>query len=152
MTQIQTTTDTSTQKQNIALVREIHARFSTGKLEACLEIATDDIEVDLYAMDQTFRGREQFMQFMQVFVTAFPDIVITHTNVLASGDHVAVEFVWSGTNRGPIMSPGGSIPPTGKRVEGAHVMEMFRLRDGKVARIGNYQDVAAWMRQLGLGS
>ena len=151
MTQTQTQTHGSISKTAaLELVREIHARFSAGKLDACLELVTDDIEVSLYPMGQTFRGREEFVQFMQVFHSAFPDIALRHTNEVVDGDQVAVEFTWNGTNTGPIMTPGGPIEPTGKRVEGAHVMEMFRLRGGKVTRIGNYQDIAAWMRQLGL--
>jgi steroid delta-isomerase-like uncharacterized protein len=150
MTQTQPTPTHSPRTAAIELVREIHARFSAGKLESCLELVTDDVEVNLYPMGQTFRGREEFVQFMQVFHSAFPDISLRHTNHVVDGDQLVVEFTWNGTNTGSIMTPAGAIPPTGKRVAGAHVMEVFRLRDGKVARIGNYQDVAAWMRQIGL--
>ncbi len=148
MTQTQTVTES--RKSNVELVREIHARFSRGDLASCGELVTDDIEVVLHPMGQTFRGREEFLQFMQLFHTAFPDIAITHTNLVVEGDQVAVEFIWNGTHTGPLMSPGGAIAPTGKRVERSPVAEFMKLRNGKVARIANYQDMASWMRQLGL--
>ncbi len=132
------------------LARDLHARFSAGDLDGCLAMATDDIEVVVVAMGQTFRGKEEFLQFLQFFRTAFPDISIRHEKVLSQGDHVAVEASWNGTNSGPIVTAGATIPPTGKRVTAGRIAEFMRFRDGKLARIVNYQDVASWMRPLGL--
>jgi steroid delta-isomerase-like uncharacterized protein len=139
-----------TTKDNVRLSAELHAAFSEGKLESCLEVASDDIEVVFQAAGQTARGREGFLQFMQGFKTAFPDIVIHHTNAFAAGDQVAVEFTWSGTHTGPLATPAGSIPPTGRKVSDGKVCEIMTWRDGRVTRIVNYQDFGSVLRQLGV--
>src|SRR5439155_25479150 len=112
--------------------------------------ANEDVEVVLIPFGQTFHGREGFRQFMAGFKQAFPDLAVTVTNQVASEDQVVNEFRWRGTHTGPLMSPQGEIPPTGKPVEGAVVCEVLGIRNGKVASLRNYQDVSTWLRQLGL--
>ena len=139
-----------TQNQNARATHDLHAAFSEGNIDRCLELAADDIEVVFQAAGQTARGREGFMQFMQGFKSAVPDIRIKHTNLFADGDHVAVEFTWSGTHTGPLATPAGVIPPTGKRVADGRVCEILEWRGGKLARLVNYQDFGAVLRQLGV--
>lgn len=139
-----------TTNDNVRRTSELHVAFSEGNLERCLALASDDIEVVFQAAGQTARGREGFLQFMQGFRTAFPDIVIRHTNVFAGEDHVAAEFVWSGTHTGPLSTPAGNIPPTGKKVSDGKVCEIITWREGRATRLVNYQDFGSVLRQLGI--
>lgn len=132
------------------LTRALHAHFCNGELPACLELAHPEIEAVLQPALQSFHGREGFLQFMSSFKTAFPDIEMTHTHLVASGDDVAVEFVWNGTHTGPLVSAAGTIPPTGRRVEGARVAEFLTWRDGRLIRLVNYQDLGNVLRALGV--
>jgi steroid delta-isomerase-like uncharacterized protein len=135
---------------NVKNTDALHEAFNVGSMNICLELASDDIEVVFQPTGQVARGREGFQQFMQGFKNAFPDIRITHTNVVAEGDQVAVEFNWSGTHTGPLMGPAGAIPATGKRVTNGHVCEVMTWKKGKLTRLVNYQDFGAVLRQLGL--
>lgn len=137
-----------TPTDNIRLTQQIHAAFSEGDLDAAMRLAHDDIEVVFQAAGHTFRGREAFLQFMSGLTTAFPDIRIEHTNQLAQGDQVAVEFRWTGTHTGPLAGPAGTLPPTGKRITDARVCEVMEWRDGRVARIVNYQDWGSVVARL----
>lgn len=137
-------------KTNARATQDLHMAFSEGRLDRCLELAADDIEVVFQAAGQTARGREGFMQFMQGFRTAFPDIRITHTNIFGEGEWIAVEFTWQGTHTGPLMTPAGAIAPSGKRVSDGRVCEVMRWRDGKVVRLVNYQDLGGVLRELGV--
>jgi steroid delta-isomerase-like uncharacterized protein len=139
-----------TTNDNVRRTAELHAAFSEGKLDRCLEVASDDIEVVFQAAGQMARGREGFLQFMQGFKTAFPDIAIRHVHAFAAGDQVAVEFVWSGTHTGPLATPAGNIPPTGKKVSDGAVCEIVTWGNGRVTRIVNYQDFGSVLRQLGI--
>jgi steroid delta-isomerase-like uncharacterized protein len=130
--------------------RQIHLLFCENRLEQVLDLATDDVVVDLVPAGQSFKGREGFMQFMHVFKSAFPDIQIQHTRVFASGDCVAVEARWSGTHTGPLVTPAGTVPGTGKRVESARICEIMQFRNGRLVQLTNYQDFGSWLRQLGL--
>ncbi len=136
-------------QDNATLARRIYELFSNDDFEGALALAAEDVEVVFVPAGQTFRGHEGFMQFMQNFKTAFPDIKLTITNQVATEDSVVSEFIASGTHTGPLMSPAGEIPPTGKRAEWP-VCEVWRTRDGKLTSIHNYQDMATMLRQLGL--
>ena len=139
-------------QDNAALAREVYDLFNQGQLEQAADQAAANVEVVLVPFGQTFQGRDGFMGFMKTFKDAFPDIQITVTNQVASDDHVVNECTWNGTHSGPLASPGGELPPTGKQVAGAQFCEVWRITDGKLARLVNYQDVATWLRQLGLVS
>jgi steroid delta-isomerase-like uncharacterized protein len=139
-------------QDNAALARGIYDLFNQGQLEQAADLAATGVEVVVVPFGQTFQGRDGFMGFMKTFKDAFPDIQITITNQVASEDQVVNECTWTGTHSGPLASPGGEIPPTGKQVAGAQFCEVWRIADGKVARLVNYQDVATWLRQLGLAS
>lgn len=140
----------ATSEETAALARRIYEAFNRGDLNAAADVATVDMEVDLVPFGQTFRGREGFLQFMEGFKTAFPDLQITVTSQVATGDQVVSECTWQGTHTGVLHSPMGDIAPTNKAVEGARFCEVWRVRDGKIARLANYQDAASWLRQLGL--
>jgi len=55
-----------------------------------------------------------------------------------------------GTNTGPMMSPEGEIPPTGKKVEFKAVWIGRISPEGLIEEDRTYYDTADFMRQLGL--
>lgn len=132
------------------LAASIYDAFNRKDFDACLADSTDDITIDLVPFGTVFEGKQGFLEFMQGFTTAFPDIRIAIARQTDAGATVVNECVWSGTHTGPLRGPEGEIPPTGKRVEGARFCEVWEIRDDRLAGIRNYQDVASWTRQLGL--
>jgi len=136
-------------EENAALARQIYDLWNARDIEAALEMATDDVEVTLMAFPQTLTGRIGFRRFMQRFATAFPDMKKEITNQVASGDQVISEFRLRGTHDGPLQIPTGVIPPTGRAVD-LSVIEVMRIRDGKLTELRNYSDNATLMRQLGV--
>ena len=134
---------------NAALARRIYQLFSDDKLDDALELVTEDVEAVLVPFGQTFQGRDGFTGFMQGFKGAFPDIRISVTNQMATDDQVVSEFTARGTHTGPLQTPAGAIPPTGRTVDFI-VCEVMRVKHGRIASLHNYQDAASIMRQLGL--
>ncbi len=80
---------------------------------------------------------------------AAPDGRITITHWAARGSVVLYEFTDDGTHTGPLATPGGEVPGSGRRfrIEGAGVLE---LHDGRIAAERLYLDPGAFLRQLGL--
>ena len=136
-------------QDNAALARRIYTLFSNGDFDGVLALTNEDVEVVFVPAGQTFRGHEGFTQFMQGFKSAFPDIKLTVTNQVATEEAVVTEFIASGTHTGPLLTPAGELPATGKHAEWP-VCEVWRTRDGKLESIHNYQDLATMLRQLGL--
>jgi steroid delta-isomerase-like uncharacterized protein len=138
-----------TAQDNAALARKIYQLFNQGRVDDAIELATEDVELILVPFGQTFHGREGFRTFLQGFHSAFPDIQIVVTNQVATDDQVVTEFTARGTHTRPLPTPAGEVPPTGRVVDFI-VCEVWQVRDGKLASLRNYQDVASMMRQLGL--
>jgi steroid delta-isomerase-like uncharacterized protein len=136
--------------QNVKdLTRQIHAHFSANEFEPILHLAHPDIVVHAHAFGMTLHGKEGFSGFLQSFKGAFPDVAITHRNILSEGDQVAVEFTAQGTHTGPLQTPAGAIPATGKPVTFV-VTEVLRWENGLLKSLSNYQDSSAILRQIGV--
>ncbi|MFN8514391.1 MAG: ester cyclase [Thermomicrobiales bacterium] len=136
-------------QQNADLARTVYSRFSNDDFAGVLALANEDVEIVFTPAGQTFRGYDGFMQFMQGFKSAFPDITLDITRQTLSDDGVVSEFIARGTHTGPLLTPAGAIPPTGRSAAWP-VCEVWRVRDGKVASLTNYQDMATLLGQLGL--
>jgi steroid delta-isomerase-like uncharacterized protein len=137
------------EEENVALVKKVYDLWNDRNLDGALDLATDDIEIRLVALDQTLIGRDGFRRFMERFATASSDMKKAITNQVASEDQVVSEFRLRGTHDGPLRTPHGEIPPTGHAVD-LPVVEVIGIRDGRVAFIKNYSDTATLMRQLGV--
>ncbi len=142
----------SSAQTNAVLARTIYQLFSEGKFNEVLALATEDVEVVCMPFDQTFHGREGLRAFMQGFKSAFPDLCITTiVHQVATDDEVVSEFKVRGVHTGLFITPAGMVPPTGRTVELA-VCAVWSIRDGKLASLRSYQDVASILRQLGVGT
>jgi steroid delta-isomerase-like uncharacterized protein len=131
------------------LAREVYDRFGRGDYQGVLALVTDDIEATIIPFGQTFKGKEGFLQFMHGFKDAFPDMELKIDNQVIGDGQVVNEISTTVKHTGPLQTPAGVVPPTGKTVSFT-VCEVWGIRDGKVASLRNYQDAASLMRQLGL--
>jgi steroid delta-isomerase-like uncharacterized protein len=138
-----------TTQENADLARKIYQLFNDDRFDRVLELADQDIELVLYPFDQTFYGPEGFVNFMKGFKVAFPDLIIEITNQIAEGDQLVNEITGKGTHTGPLMTPAGEVPATGRSVV-QKVCEVWRIKEGKLVNLCNYQDAGSLMRQLGL--
>jgi steroid delta-isomerase-like uncharacterized protein len=135
--------------ENVVLARRIYELWNDRDIDAALDMATNDVDITLMAFPQKLTGRDGFRQFMQRFATAFSDMKKEVTNHVASEEQVVCEFKLRGTHDGPLQTPTGEVPPTGKTVD-LSVIEVMGFRGGKVSVIRNYSDTATLMRQLGV--
>jgi steroid delta-isomerase-like uncharacterized protein len=129
--------------------RLVYEAFNERDIEMALDQNRDDVEIADQATGQRFAGREGARRFMQQWLDAFPDAKCLVTNVVAAGDVVAVEYRGQGTNTGPLATPQGPIPPTGKRAEVA-MCDVLEFSSGRIARQRTYYDVGSLLRQLGV--
>jgi steroid delta-isomerase-like uncharacterized protein len=135
---------------NSELARRIYQLFNENKFDEALALATEDVEVVLIPFEQTYHGREGFREVMQCLKRTFSDLQISEiTHQVATDHEVVSEFKASGIHSGPLFSMAGQVPPTGRTVEFT-VCEVWQVRDGKVAFLRIYQDVAGILRQIGL--
>lgn len=126
-------------------------------LYASAEASTLDVETFLacfhdkgYARDiptQTeFRGTD-IAQVPNIMAVAFPDIHREIFSIDVLGDTVVVELAIQGTHLGTMMTPAGSLSPTGKKID-VPCCDIFRMKEGKVAAFHCYNAATIMQRQL----
>jgi len=87
---------------------------------------------------------EAWVEFIDSFVDAFPDLRLTVESIVSSGDIVAARVAFHGTHRGEFQG----LPPTDREVAFTG-MEFDRMADdGKVAEHWVELDQVALLRQL----
>ncbi|MDQ6670126.1 MAG: ester cyclase [Chloroflexota bacterium] len=101
---------------------------------------------DLYAPDLvmiepagTTRGIEPFLDNAMGFVTALPDSRMDATAIIESGDYVVVEGTYSGTHPGPLGTPKGEVPPTGRKLM-LPLCDVIEVAAGRITQIRAYDD------------
>jgi steroid delta-isomerase-like uncharacterized protein len=111
--------------------------------------AQDSVAYDPF-YPEPLKGRAAIEKDAADFFRAFPDIRFEVINLFDKGDRAAGEVKMTGTNSGPLGTPMGEVPATGKRID---------LRGALVGRINaenliveerRYYDTGTMMKQLGL--
>ena len=96
------------------------------------------------------KGAEQIAQYLNEFLTAFPDFSYQPEFVHEAGDTAVDEGWWDGTNTGPINLPNGdSLPPTGRAVR-SRGCDILTVNNGRGTSHRFYWDQMDLLRQLGL--
>jgi ketosteroid isomerase-like protein len=131
-----------------AVVERFYAAFNRGDL-AGVRDGFDPNVVTVEPSGGAMRSLDAFAAYLAVFMRAVPDAKLNLLRAVESGDTVAIEGTYTGTFTGPLASPQGEIPPTGKAFDLPYV-EIFDLRGGKATTHHIYYDQVAFLGQLGL--
>ena len=129
-------------EENKAVVRRFFEQAATGARDD--ELIAEDFVYHGPAMLGEVRGREGFKQLLGVFRAAFPGFETEVKQLVAEGDLVAA---WH-THRGRHGGEFAGMPPTGK-VVAIDGLELFRVRDGRIAEFWHMDDFLGLMHQIG---
>lgn len=124
--------------------------FNAGDAEAVAEIYTEDAVLHDPQAPEPIRGRDAIRASYEQMMRTFPDAQVTMLNVHAQGDLIMYEFRFTGTNDGPITTPAGDVPATGREVEMRMAVFSDVDEEGRFRDTRRYYDTAELMRQLGL--
>ena len=94
-------------------------------------------------------GPAGLLQWFQGYVSNGSDAKTQHQRTIATAEGGVSEHIGRYTHTGPLVTPAGEVPPTGRRVE-VRFAAVYQLKDGKIAQLRVYYDGATIMRQLGL--
>lgn len=93
-------------------------------------------------------GADEFVAALQVWRTAAPDCTGEVTRTAVDGDTTVVEVLWTGTQTGPLPTPAGTLPASGRRLEFRSTV-WGDWTDGKLVRERHHLDVMTMLTQLG---
>jgi steroid delta-isomerase-like uncharacterized protein len=97
---------------------------------------------------QSLEGKDAIQKDLTDFLQGFPDLHAVVRTVVESGDRYASEGKFTGTHKGPLPTPAGEIPPTGKRIEfvGANFCRLDA--QGRILEESRYYDLGGLFAQL----
>ncbi len=136
-------------EQNKATCRRfVDEVINRGNLAVVDELVAPEF-VDRTPLPGLTPDREGYRQSFAAFRAAFPDFHATIEDLVAEGDVVAGRVVATGTHSGPLQTPQGPVPPTGKAVRLVG-LNMVRVVNGKAVETWAQLDMLGMMQQLGL--
>jgi steroid delta-isomerase-like uncharacterized protein len=87
---------------------------------------------------------DNFRDFTEHVLQAFPDIKVNIDSIIAEGDQVVVRWTATGTHRGEFLG----TPPTGRVVPMTNC-DIFTVKDGKIVGVLAHPDGAGVLQALG---
>ncbi|MEW6720754.1 MAG: ester cyclase [Thermodesulfobacteriota bacterium] len=95
-------------------------------------------------------GIKRFMTIMQEWGASFPDSKIEIKDMSDYGKTASFILKWTGTHEGPIDTPGGTIFPTGKKIDVPVTMTVDVGEEGTVESVTHLFDMALMEKQIEL--
>lgn len=132
--------------KNVEVAKGVLASLESGKKEADFtNLLADDVEQEgLFAL-QMSKGKDGAKKFYKAFTTAFPDAKFEVQKALGVGEYAIVESVLKATHKGAL----GTIQPTKKPIA-IHIVDIMKVKDGKIVKASTYQNSLELQMQLGL--
>ena len=127
----------------VTLIQTYYDAFNAGQTDRMLELLHDDVEHHVNE-GQIRKGRDLFAAFNAHMTECYQEN-LTDMVIMANGDRAAAEFVVNGT----YLKTDEGLPPANGQTYRLPAGAFFTIRDGRIARVTTYYNLADWMRQVG---
>jgi predicted ester cyclase len=136
------------------LVRTLYSLYNAHQTDAdwldkTSMLVSENCEALNASTGHICRGKEGFKQRLLNWSTAFPESSNEITNVVATNDQVAVEFISRGTQSGVLHTLKGDIQPTDRKIE-LRCCDVYRISNNEIVALHSYYDALGLREQLGL--
>ena len=131
--------------QALDTVNRFFELFEKGDLDAILDMTDPECA---HVGPSGPQDNDQWRDYGATFRRALPDARMVVEDAVEDGDRVALRGRFYGTHEGPLVTPHGEIPPSGKAID-LPFADFFRVSDGKIASHFTYWDQLTMMQQLG---
>jgi steroid delta-isomerase-like uncharacterized protein len=136
---------------NEGLARKLYEAWNERNFDAIAEATAPDGTLTVVGSGDSFEGPDGSRAYNTMWADGFPDGAVTVDRLIASGDHVVVEYTGRGTHTGTLRTSMGEIPATGRSMT-LELCDVIEFKDGKVQNQRSYFDTGSMMAQLGLSS
>jgi steroid delta-isomerase-like uncharacterized protein len=130
---------------NAATAQTLFDAWEKRDFDTFEEQLAGDVSLNDAPRGQVVNGQANVRDWYASWATAFPDAVAGATVVAGSGDAVAIEGVFAGTNTGDF----GPLPATGRAVSVPWANVLRFDGDGRIIAGSAYYDQLTIMIQLG---
>lgn len=138
-------------KQQDTIALKLYETFNRREWQALSEFVDPSCTVRDMGTGTEWKGVDGMKQWLQKWATLSSDLKVDDVQAVASSDTmVCIEGKGRGRNDGPIQSPQGTLPASGKPVT-VEWVDLVTVKQGKIAGIRCYYDTGRLMAQLGIG-
>jgi predicted ester cyclase len=134
---------------NQQIIRQAYKVAEDVDIPGWITAFTEDGTFTDESIQVVYRGPDELGKTVEVYSTAFPDMHREIYRMYTSGNMVFVQLALQGTHLGPLSMPGGTIAPTGKRMD-APCCDVFELEGDKIKRFDCYPSGSVILTQLGV--
>ncbi len=126
------------------VVNRFYEAFGRADWDAADDVFADDCR---FVMPSGPMTKPEHKQLGLAFSAAVPDAHFAMDHVLDGGDEVFVEGRFLGTHTGDMVTPEGTVPASGNKIE-LRFADYFKTAGGRVVEHRTYWDQADMMAQL----
>ena len=123
--------------------------FNRGDWDTVRTLVVPDLTYEEPSTGRRVQGAEDYVRLCQGWRRALPDCTGTLLRAVASEDTIVLEVRWEGTHTGPMETPGGTLPPTGRRIEGLAVLWNV-LEGDRIREVRHHLDMLTLLQQIGV--
>lgn len=134
--------------ENEKTIRTLYDLAEQQDVAGFVAAFTEDGTFTDNSINVTYRG-QGIGDTVVNYAEAFPDMHRELYRMYSVDNIVVVQLALQGTHKGPLKMPGGTIPPTGKRMD-TPCCDVFEIVDGKVLRFDCYPSGTVTLTQLGV--
>ncbi len=109
-------------------------------------LAPDSVHIEPGGME--LHGPDASAEGVKVFKVAFPDLKGEVIRLMTGPSEAAAEIVWNGTHTGPLVTPTGTIAPTGKPIT-VHATKVFAFEGDLIKYSRHYWDMTELLGAIG---
>ena len=136
------------EKKAQVLLDKVLEMWNQGNLALIPEAYAADCVVTTSSSPVPFVGHQGIQQWIESTRAMMPDLVMAFPEVLAKPDRIVTVWTMTGTQTGPMVMPGGTLPPSGRKVN-VSGMSIDYLKDGKMAKEVVIFNTLEMLMQLG---
>jgi steroid delta-isomerase-like uncharacterized protein len=135
----------------IRLARINVEAYNAGDWQRLREVLAPDVVYDEIGTQRRLVGVDKMIEAYQGWKQVAADGRGEITKAFASGNSVTLEVTWTGTQTGPLASPEGTVPPSGRKwiIPGA---QMITFDGDKIKELRQFFDMMTLLRHIGAGS
>ena len=143
-------TTAASPQQLIAAAKALLQAFNDKNWDGVKAAITSDVVYDEVATNRKVKGADQVVALWKGWAAAIPDSKATIQGTSTSGNMVIFELTWNGTHKGPLQTPKGAIPATGKKIA-VRACTVHEIAGDKVKEERHYFDLMTLLSQIGAG-
>jgi len=146
--QVEEAPEATTEEEVKARAERVLEIYNEGNLVLIDELYAPEFVSHDYATNEEVVGLDAFKESITSLRTQYPDFNLTFDEIIVKDDKAVFLWTTTGTNTGPLQTPMGELPPTGKKVRVSGV-SISRRVNGKTAEQWVFYNMLDVMQQLG---